>query len=163
MSLGRDGIAGLVCLAISLVGLYFSFGLPQLPLVPVGPGFYPRIVLLFMAVLSAILIAQDVMERRAPGRAAAQQPAARASYDGYRLVGLVFAIFGFYVVALTVLGYRIATALFVATMQAAIERPRDARGWAILVVIAVTASAATYVVFDTYLTVLLPRGTWTDW
>jgi hypothetical protein len=163
MSLGRDGIAGLVCLAISLVCLYFSFGLPQLPLVPVGPGFYPRIVLVFMAVLSAIMIAQDVMKRRAPRLAAAQESAARPSHGGYRLVALVFAVFGAYVAVLPVLGYRIATALFIAAMQAAIERPRDARGWAILVVIAVAASAATYVVFDTYLTVLLPRGAWTDW
>jgi hypothetical protein len=158
MSLGRDGIAGLVCLAISLVCLYFSFGLPRLPLVPVGPGFYPQIVLVFMAALSVIMIAQDLASRRAAPRGAPV-----VSRGGYRLVGLVFAVFGLYVAALPLLGYRIATALFVAAMQAAIERPRDARGWAVLLVIAVAASAATYVVFDTYLTVLLPRGTWTDW
>jgi putative tricarboxylic transport membrane protein len=162
MSLGRDGIAGLVCLAISLVCLYFSFGLPQLPLVPVGPGFYPRIVLVFMAALSVILIAQDAASRRIA--ATAEQRSAAAAHGGaYRLVGLVFAVFGLYVVALPLLGYRIATALFVATMQAALERPRDARGWAVLLVIGVAASAATYVAFDTYLTVLLPRGAWTDW
>jgi hypothetical protein len=162
MRLGRDGIAGLVCLAISLVCLYFSFGLPQLPLVPVGPGFYPQIVLVFMAVLSVILIAQDVASRRTvpTARARAAQPIGRGAYP---LVGLVFAVFGLYVVALPLLGYRIATALFVATMQATIERPRDARGWVALLVIAVAASAATYVIFDTYLTVLLPRGSWTHW
>jgi hypothetical protein len=158
MSLGRDGIAGLVCLAISLVCLYFSFGLPRLPLVPVGPGFYPQIVLVFMAVLSVIMNAQDLASRRAAPRGAPV-----VSRGGYRLVGLVFAVFGLYVAALPLLGYRIATALFVAAMQAAIERPRDARGWAVLLVIAVAATAATYVVFDTYRWVLLPRGTWTDW
>ena len=155
MSLGRDVIAGLVCLAISLVGLYFSFGLPQLPLVPVGPGFYPRIVLVFMAVLSVILIAQEVMARRPGARA--------ASAAGYRLVGLVFAVFGAYAVALPLLGYRVATALFVAATQAVLDRPRDVRGWIALAVIAVATSAATYLVFDTYLTVLLPRGAWTNW
>jgi hypothetical protein len=163
MSLGRDGIAGLVCLAISLVCLYFSFGLPQLPLVPVGPGFYPRIVLVFMAVLSVIMIVQDALDRRAPVRAREQRPPRRASRDGYRLVGLVFAVFGLYAAALPALGYRVATALFVAAMQAALDRPRGARGWAVLVAIAVGTSAATYVVFDTYLTVLLPRGAWTKW
>lgn len=162
MTLGRDGIAGLICLAISLVCLYFSFGLPQLPLVPVGPGFYPRIVLVFMAVLSVILIAQDVASRRTAATAP-PSGAPAAGRGGYRLVGLVFAVFGLYVAALPMLGYRIATALFVAAMQAAIERPRDARGWAVLLVIAVAASAATYLVFDTYLTVLLPRGALTDW
>jgi putative tricarboxylic transport membrane protein len=160
MSLGRDGIAGLVCLAISLVCLYFSFGLPQLPLVPVGPGFYPRIVLVFMAVLSVVLIAQDLMARRVPARGVGKPSASRG---GYRLVALVFAVFGAYAVALPLLGYRISTALFVAAMQAALDRPRDARGWAVLAAIAVGTSAATYLVFDTYLTVLLPRGAWTHW
>jgi putative tricarboxylic transport membrane protein len=160
MSLGRDGVAGLVCLAISLVCLYFSFGLPQLPLVPVGPGFYPRIVLVFMAVLSVVLIAQDVMTRRAPARGA-ERPSSAGG--GYRLVALTFAVFGAYAAALPLLGYRIATALFVAAMQAALDRPRDARGWAVLALIAVGTSAATYLVFDTYLTVLLPRGAWTHW
>jgi putative tricarboxylic transport membrane protein len=156
MSVGRDAVAGIVCLAISLVCLYFSFGLPQLPLVPVGPGFYPRIVLVFMAVLSVILIAQGVMARRPAARTAA--PGA-----GYRLVGLVFAVFGAYAVALPLLGYRIATVLFVAALQVVLDRPRDARGWVVLAVIAVATSAATYLVFDTYLTVLLPRGAWTHW
>jgi putative tricarboxylic transport membrane protein len=161
MTLGRDGIAGLVCLAISLVGLYFSFGLPQLPLVPVGPGFYPRIVLVFMAVLSVVLIGQDVTGRRIARRST--EPPAAPGVGGYRLVGLAFAVFGAYAAALPALGYRVSTALFVAAMQAVLDRPRDARGWAVLVAIAVAASAATYLVFDTYLTVLLPRGTWTNW
>lgn len=163
MSLGRDGIAGLVCLAISLVCLYFSFGLPQLPLVPVGPGFYPRIVLVFAAVLSVILIVQDVMNRRMPARATGQPPVPRTGRERYRLVGLVFIVFGLYVVALPALGYRVATALFVAAMQAVLDLPRDMRGWIVLAAIAVATSAATYLVFDTYLTVLLPRGTWTHW
>jgi putative tricarboxylic transport membrane protein len=55
MRLGRDSFAGLIFLSVSLALLVQSFGLPHLPLVPVGPGFYPRIVLIFMAVTSAAL------------------------------------------------------------------------------------------------------------
>ena len=40
--LGRDGVAGLACLAGSLWLLALTRGLPQPALVPVGPGFYPR-------------------------------------------------------------------------------------------------------------------------
>jgi len=65
MSMGRDGIAGLVLLAISLVLLVQSFQLPSLPIVPVGPGFYPAIVLSFMAAASALLVLQDLTRRRA--------------------------------------------------------------------------------------------------
>jgi hypothetical protein len=66
MSIGRDGIAGLVLLAISLVLLVKSFQLPSLPIVPVGPGFYPAIVLSFMAAASALLVLQDLLKRRTP-------------------------------------------------------------------------------------------------
>ena len=38
MRLGRDGIAGLIGLAVSLALLPQRFGLPKLPIVPVGPG-----------------------------------------------------------------------------------------------------------------------------
>ena len=62
MSIGRDGIAGLILLAISLVLLVQSFQLPSLPIVPVGPGFYPAIVLSFMAAASALLVLQDLMQ-----------------------------------------------------------------------------------------------------
>ena len=55
MRLGRDGIAGLIGLATSLFLLPFSFGLPKLPIVPISPGFYPAIVLVFMALASLVL------------------------------------------------------------------------------------------------------------
>ena len=66
--IGRDGIAGLVGLAVSLTLLPFAFGLPKLPIVPIGPGFYPALVLAFMAAMSAVLLVQDlVAQRQAPG------------------------------------------------------------------------------------------------
>jgi hypothetical protein len=156
MSIGRDGIAGLVLLAISLVLLVQSFKLPSLPIVPIGPGFYPGIVLTFMAAASALLVLQDVMRR--PARAAPDEAAPRRNY---RAVVIAFAIVGAYVVLLPLLGFRLATLLFVGVLQAALGRPRNARDWAVLVVIAVGTAAASYLVFERYLLVLLPRGAWT--
>ncbi len=66
MRLGRDGIAGLIGLAVSLLLLPHALGLPKLPIVPVGPGFYPTIVLVFMALTSALLLLQDVRAQRQP-------------------------------------------------------------------------------------------------
>lgn len=156
MSIGRDGIAGLVLLAISLVLLVQSFQLPSLPIVPVGPGFYPAIVLSFMAAASALLVAQDLM-RRAPVVA----DAAGAPRRNYRLVVTAFAIVTAYVVLLPLLGFRLSTVLFVMTLQAALGRPRTPRDWIVLVAIALGTAAAAYFVFERYLLVLLPRGTWT--
>jgi hypothetical protein len=157
MSIGRDGIAGLVLLAISLVLLVQSFQLPSLPIVPVGPGFYPAIVLSFMAAASALLVLQDVIKHRAPAEAVVGDAPRR----NYRLVVIAFAIVGGYVALLPLLGFRIATVLFVGTLQAALDRPKSARQWVVLAAIALGTAAVSYVIFERYLLVLLPRGAWT--
>jgi putative tricarboxylic transport membrane protein len=157
MSIGRDGIAGLVLLAISLVLLVKSFQLPSLPIVPVGPGFYPAIVLSLMAAASALLVLQDLMKHRAPAAASGDDTPPR----NYRLVVIAFAVVGAYVAMLPLLGYRVATVLFVGVLQAALGRPRTARQWAVLAAIALGTAAVSYFIFERYLLVLLPRGAWT--
>ncbi len=52
--LSRDGVAGLVCLGGSLWFLALTRGLPHPALVPVGPAFYPRILLTMANAVSAI-------------------------------------------------------------------------------------------------------------
>ncbi|KRR14351.1 tripartite tricarboxylate transporter TctB family protein [Bradyrhizobium valentinum] len=155
MSVGRDGIAGLVLLAISLVLLVKSFQLPSLPIVPVGPGFYPAIVLSLMAAASALLVLQDLLKRRAPAGVG------DAPRRNYRLVVIAFAIVGAYVVLLPLLGFRVATVLFVGALQAALDRPRTVRQWVVLATIALGTAVASYFIFERYLLVLLPRGAWT--
>jgi hypothetical protein len=161
MRLGRDGIAGLIGLALSLLLLPQAFGLPRLTIVPVGPGFYPAIVLVFMALTSAALLVQDVLAQRRAGPASGDAPpqAPRA----YGLVAAAFVVVIAYIVLLPFIGFRIATALFVAAFQLALERPASLRQWAMLAAIAVGTSAFTYILFDQYLLVLLPRGAWTGW
>jgi hypothetical protein len=161
MRLGRDGIAGLIGLAISLTLLPQAFGLPKLPIVPVGPGFYPTIVLLFLGTTSAILLVQDVLAQRRARPTDAD--AATAPPRAYGLVAAAFLIVAGYVVLIPLAGFRIATALFVAVFQFALERPKTPRQWATQLAIAVGTAAVTYVVFQHYLLVLLPRGAWTGW
>jgi hypothetical protein len=149
VGLSRDGVAGLVCLAGSLFLLWVSRGLPQPALVPIGPAFYPRILFGITAALSVALIVSDLRRR-------ARRPA--AAPVSYRLVVLTFAVFTVYVSLLPVLGYRVATLLFVAGLQAALDPPRTARAWGLVVVMAIASTAVTYHVFEGYLNVLLPRG-----
>ena len=163
MRLGRDGIVGLVCLALSLSLLPLSLGLPKLPIVPIGPGFYPAIVLAFMAATSALLVVQDLIAQRSRPIETAAAAAPAAPKRAYGLVAAAFAVTGAYVALLPLLGFRVATALFVAAFQLVLERPATGRQWGVLAAVAVATSAVTYVVFERYLTVLLPRGTWTDW
>lgn len=153
MKLTRDGWAGLAALAASLFLFFQTLGLKDSPLVPIGPGFYPRIILGITAVLAAMLVFFSLREggkRRDKGG------------ENFALVFVVFVVFGVYVGALPFLGYRIATFLFVAGLHALLEPPRSARGWAAVAANALVTTVASYVLFEKYLTVLLPRGLWTD-
>ena len=156
--MGRDGCTGLAVLAASLFLLWGTLGLERHPMVPVGPAFYPRLVLGITAALALALLAWDVhTHRRRRSAAPATAPEAR----NHRLVVVAFAIFTAYVLALPWLGFRVATVLFVVAFQAALEPPASPRRWALAVILAVVTTAAAYLAFEQYLKVLLPRGRWT--
>lgn len=152
--LSRDGWGGLAVLAASLLLFGLTLGLKDNPLVPIGPGFYPRIVLGITAVLSLWLVVADVRGRRA------RKPAPSQGHN-YVLVGLMFLLFALYCGALAFLGFRLSTFLYVAAANALLDPPRSAKGWARVAVVAVLTAFLTHLVFERYLTVLLPRGAWT--
>ena len=148
MSFGRDAVIGLICL-LAAVGLFLlAQGLPRPALVPIGPGFYPRILFAVTAVLSVLLLVSGL--RRKPGPAGPP--------TSHRLVLATFAIFILYVGLLPYVGYRVGTLVFVALLQVAIEPPRTPRRWGLVAIVAVATTVVTFYVFEVYLSVLLPRG-----
>ena len=156
--MSRDGITGLVCLTASLALLALTFGLPGPSLlVPVGPGFYPRIILAISAAFSLLLLVQAVLARRD------RRPRADASArPNHALVLVTFAVFGIYVGVLPYVGYRLATFAFVLGSHAVIEPPRSRRAWTIAIAFALVTTLVTFHLFQDYLLVLLPHGRWTD-
>jgi hypothetical protein len=157
MTLSRDGVAGLICLALSLAMLILTWGLPPAVLVPIGPAFYPRVVVSVMALLSVLLIVFDI----SAGRARADAPTAPSPPANYRLVLATFIEFGFYIVLLPLIGFRLSTLLFVVALQITLEWPQSNMRWALVVLIGVATSILCHFIFEDYLSVLLPRGTWT--
>ena len=124
------------------------------------PGFYPAIVLVFMALASLVLVLQDFI---AQGPAGANKPAPAQAKRNFALVFASFVVVAIYIALLPLFGFRVATALFVAAFQLVLERPTTLRQWAIQLTIAVGTAAITYLVFERYLSVILPRGSWTGW
>ncbi len=123
-------------------------------MVPIGPGFYPRIVLGITGALALWLVLADLLTAR---KAAA--PA--APVGGYGMVLAMFALFSLYVGALPTLGFRVATFAYVAAVNALLDPPRTLRAWARVALVALVTAAVAYVAFEHYLLVLLPRGSWT--
>ena len=158
--MGRDAITGLVIFATSLFLFWSTLGLTRHPLVPVGPEFYPQLVLGATALLALLLVVSDVIAHRR-ARVATPPPVSTAR-PNYTLVVIAFAIFAIYVIALPYLGFRVATFAFLVALPLAFERPRGAgRRWIVVFSVALVATALIYLAFESYLQVLLPRGRWT--
>jgi len=153
----RDGYAGLAVLAASLVLFALTLDLKDNPMVPVGPGFYPRIVLGLTALLSLGLVVSDFFSKKNKTK-----ENANPKYN-YPLVAMSFGVFALYCVALPGLGFRIATFAYVVASNALLAPPRSARGWASTVILGFATAAVTWFVFERELSVLLPRGRWTSW
>ncbi|SRR5579885_631858 len=156
MTLSRDGVVGFICLALSLAMLILTWGLPPAVLVPIGPAFYPRVVVSVMALLSVLLIVFDI----SAGRARADAPTAPSPPANYRLVLATFVEFGLYVALLPLIGFRLSTFLFVVALQITLEWPGSKTRWLLVLLIGVATSLICHFVFEDYLSVLLPRGTW---
>src|SRR3954470_13700600 len=165
MKLSRDGIGGLVVFAGSLVLIGMTLGLKDSPLVPIGPGFYPRIVLGLSAVLSFAMFINDWLDQRkaVPAPKVATAPARSGPGLNYGLVALMFAIFAAYAIALPFAGFRITTFAYVAITNALLAPPKSAKDWARVFILAAATAFLTHLLFESYLSVLLPRGRWTNW
>jgi putative tricarboxylic transport membrane protein len=153
LKLSKDGWAGLAVAAASLFLFALTLDLKPSPLVPIGPGFYPRIVLGLSAFFGAALAVSAFLARKR---------AAPAIASNYRAVALHFVLFALYAVALPALGFRLATFAYVAAANAAMAPPRGTRDWLRVGLIGFGTALVTYLVFERYLSVLLPRGHWTD-
>jgi sterol desaturase/sphingolipid hydroxylase (fatty acid hydroxylase superfamily) len=155
--MGRDGWIG-VGLLIFGGWLYSNLGkIPANPLVPIGPAFYPRFLLLVILLLSLVLVIQDVLAHRKEQRQ--QRSASENWLKKYKPTLLTFFVFGLYVLLLPKLGFVFSTALFVTALQWLLGAPLLRRLPGSLL-IGIATSGVTYLVFEKYLYVLLPRGTW---
>jgi hypothetical protein len=154
LKLSRDGWGGLAVAAASLFLFWLTLGLKDNPLVPIGPGYYPRIVLGVTAAFALALVAMDLLSPRlAPG------PRDKLNYP---LVVEMFLVFGLYVGALPYVGFRISTLVYVAASNALLDPPRSAKSWARVLAVSLITTVVVYYAFERYLTVLLPRGRWTN-
>ena len=153
MKLSKDGWAGLAVAAASLFLFWLTLGLKDNPLVPIGPGYYPRIVLGVTAAFALALLLWDALNPK---------PSPPRERLDYVLVLEMFAVFGLYVGALPYVGFRISTFFYVAATNALLDRPERGTGWLRVLAVALITTIVVYYAFERYLTVLLPRGRWTN-
>lgn len=155
--MGRDGWIGIGLLFLS-GWLYANLGkIPANPLVPIGPSFYPRFLLVLIVLLSLALLIQDVASLRK--KTAKPKTELRTALKKYQPTILSFLIFALYILLLPTLGYLVSTMLFVTALQWLLGRPVLRRLFTSCFIGFLT-SLTTYVIFEKYLHVLLPRQSW---
>jgi putative tricarboxylic transport membrane protein len=153
--MGRDGWIGVGLLALS-GWLYANLDkIPANPFVPIGPAFYPRFLLLLTIGLTLLLILQDLL---AP-RKEKQGVRIKSWSENYRATLLSFFVFALYVLLLPRLGYLLSTILFVSSLLWLLGEPLWRR-LPVSLLIGTGTSLVTYVVFEKYLHVFLPRASW---
>ncbi len=154
--MGRDGWIGIGLLVFSGL-LYSNLGkISDNPFVPIGPSFYPRFLLLLTLLLSLALVVQDVLAHLKQEK---KEKGAFINWLNYQSTLLSFAVFGAYVLLIPKLGYLLSTILFVTALQWLLGKPLWRRLPGSLS-IGIGTSLTTYVIFEKYLHVLLPRGSW---
>ena len=152
--MGRDTSIGVGLLALCGL-LYWQAGLVSVPpFIPIGPSFYPRVMLIFLAGLAVWLIAEDLFKKPTSAR---ETKKATGPASNYRRVLWGFLIFLGYVACLDLLGFVTSTFLFILGLSWAIG-PRNLREIPKLFAVAAGTALVCYLLFEKYLYVFLPRG-----
>ena len=152
--MGRDTSIGVGLLALCGL-LYWQAGLVSVPpFIPIGPSFYPRVMVIFLAGLAVWLIAEDLFKKRTSAR---ETKKATGPAPNYRRVLWGFLIFLGYVACLDLIGFVTSTFLFILGLSWAIG-PRNAREIPKLFAVAAGTALVCYLLFEKYLYVFLPPG-----
>ena len=138
----------LVAIGYEAMALWMPQGSLKYP----GPGYYPKLVGIFLIATALGCLIQAVLVRRSARPVHTAADAAPAPKVG-RIAALLGLLLG-YGFLLTPLGFPIAICLF---LLAAI-RVFGYRRWAIIIVLAVGLTVVSYVTFITWLKVPLPLG-----
>ena len=152
--MGRDGVAGLLLVALSILLAIQTRQIPRSPFLALGADFFPSVLLIILAAGGLLLLALDLVRhrRREPSREIL--PRLR---DIPPSIPAVFAAFAGYVFLMPTLGFFLATLAFVGVAQGLLG-PHQARDLPRIALVAIGTATATYLVFERYLHVFLPRG-----
>jgi hypothetical protein len=152
--MGRDGTIAVGVLALCAI-LWRQLGaVPANPLVPIGPTFYPKILLGVTAFLGLALLVADLTSGRRPDVAGR-----RRGWTAYRPAVVAFGVSILYAWLLPGIGYLAATSVFVAGLAWGLGSPTLRRVPGNLLLGLLTA-AGTYLLFERYLQVFLPTAGW---
>ncbi len=142
-----------VCIIV-LAAVYF-YATAQIPALeigdPLGPKAFPRLLGIGLLITAALLFMEIWRARKAPPEATSQPPGDRRHL---MVVGAVVAGTAVYLAVFTLLGYVIATSIYLLALMAYFHSGK----WTANILTSVLFCIGSYLMFTKLLGVSLPRG-----
>lgn len=152
----RDIVNSLVLIAFAVGYLWLSQDIPSFSDRAYGPAFMPVVVGTAILVLAVLLLVASIVRARREGEQKLVLNAGQLFRENEKVL-YIFIATGLYVLAVTFLGYLIATPLFMLLVYYVVVRSWGRRPW--LIVLGYLAfSVLIYVVFEQALQIPLPEG-----
>ncbi|GHC32845.1 tripartite tricarboxylate transporter TctB family protein [Aidingimonas halophila] len=143
-------------LALFFIYLFVRAGsLPESAWEPLGAGTFPRLILGLLILLNLALVAKEVP--RIASSASLPDGLIRQWLWNHRLALGVLALFGTYTLTVPLLGFRLASFLFLMLVQGLLGARRP-RALLIALVIALLFSVGIHALFQNVFSISLPRG-----
>jgi len=143
--MGKDRILGIGLLVVLIPLTIETFYFPVRVNIPLGVSFWPRLIILLLAILAVYFIVKDSIDGK---------PADDLNRKAFGSVGFAFV----YVLLLETIGFLILTPVFLFAGCLILGGHSD-RKWIIrATILAVLGTVFTYVIFHNALLVQLPEG-----
>lgn len=152
--MNRDTAFALGMLIFTAVAFAETFRFPEGSPFRVGPAVYPRYILAVTGGLSAILLVRSLVNGGTLGGLSRFD--SKAFLAHYWRSGAIFAIFAVYAAVLPIIGFPIATAVFLIVLQLLLTPLITVGRLALIGAIGIGATGFIYVVFTEVLRIFLP-------
>lgn len=144
-------ILGVFFMLLAIAYFFLAQSLPPSKVMKVGPAFVPKLVSGLTFLIALILTVTSVQKLKNPLAAAAPDQ------NEYGRVFLTICVFGAYVMCFEVLGFPLATFLYL-LVQMPVMAPREKINLPLFLGIAAVTSGGVYYIFKFWLNVMLPAG-----
>jgi len=153
-------IIAILFLFLSIVLFIQTGGLPNMFFSTLGPSIFPKILLIFMGILSTSLIITKVTEFtkiKDKKQLIETFELSKKRLSKYKLIFIIFLNFFIYIFSMKYIGFRISTFLFLFSTQWLIAQ-KEKRNLLMMILIAGIITFGSFYFFRYYLTVIFPKG-----
>ena len=145
---------------MSILLLFNTMGISTPPIVPLGPAFYPRILLALLLIMGMILFIFDISKQKPSGERKEDKKKALKDEGWlikYKKIIWGFVVFGLYILLIPIIGFYSTTAIVLVILQGLLGY-KELKQLSLFFVISIVTTVCIYLIFEKYLMVVFPKG-----